>query len=248
MSTGVDLAEDSTGDESDADQTEIAQAVSNSDDIDDYLKRSVHKLKMSVLQTLQEVDSEQHQRGLSESAAASYVHSSVKSYLLFIEQAIRSKSDEARRKYFRRELGEIAIQPPSVYYIPELDRDISLSEDNVSVIGGQSKYPDPQTLTVRGILSSKASGIGFTELPKTLSERFTVDVRLRHKGKKTAYGTASQHVPRRIAVEAFRLGNEFVTEEGLGLVDEDEPDAKFDYSDLSPPDEDEPNHPPEDES
>lgn len=224
----------------DVDSGSLAHAVANADDIDDYLKRGIHDLKMTVLQTLREVNNAQYETGLGETGAASYLHSSVQAYLLFIEQAIRVQgSDDTAgdNKYYSRPLGEIRIQPPDVYYIPELNKEIELSSSEVSVIGGTENYPDPVSEVVYGLFSSKNTGIGYLDLSQSISEQFNIDVRLRHKGQKTAFATGTTHIPRHVSIEAFRLGNEFVTEEGLGLVEENAPDAKFDYSDLNPPDE-----------
>jgi hypothetical protein len=229
MSTETDSSAETGIDE---ESGELAQTVANSDDLDDYLKRSIHDLRMTVLQTLSEVNSAQYESGLGESGAASYLYNSVHAYLLFIEQAVRVQGG---KKYLTRKLGNIQIQPPDVYHIPDLNEQIKLSSDEAKVIGGLDNYPDPVTEQVRGLFSSEGTGVGYLDLPQSISERFTVDVRLRHQGQKTAVATGTTHIPRNISIEAFRLGNEFVTEEGLGLVEENAPDAKFDYSDLNPP-------------
>lgn len=219
---------------------DTADPITNADDLDDYLKRAIHEHRQRVLERVSGVDDEQSTTSsLEDSAGAPLIYSRVNSYLLFIEQAVRvqgGKGNPTENKYFIRRLGDIRIQPPTRYYVPRLDTHVTLDDKKISIIGGSENYPDARTAPVHGLFGTENTGIGFLDLEKTISEQWQVPIQVRHNGQQTAYGTGSSHVPRRISIEAFRLGNEFVTEEGLGLVDRSEPDAKFEYTDLDPPD------------
>jgi len=113
--------------------------------------------------------------------------------------------DRGAQEYFTTQLGPITIGPPTKENFP---KNISVKE----VIGD---LPEEVNIPVNGLYSTQETGRGFTDLPPTVGNSWSLKVTTRHKGPQEVSVPLERSIPITVVTKADSLCRRFINEAGL---------------------------------